>query len=96
MLPRSLRLLLDGKRQVELGVPARADVGDVLQSLFMLYPKLRQVVSTERRVVRQQLMLWMGERATNDLAHQRSGLREGERLYLCALAPEPVRLPALV
>lgn len=89
VIPRTLKHLMDGRRQVELGIPSTADVGDVLQSLFSLYPKLKTAMANERRLVRQQMSLWLDERASQELARHGLGMREGDRLYLCAPAPEP-------
>jgi hypothetical protein len=84
LVPASLRSALDGKRRVELGVPAGAGVGDVLQALLTLYPKLAQVVATERRHGRAGLTLFFEEGGT------RGGRREHARVWLFApAAAEP-------
>lgn len=95
IIPRTLKHLVDGRRQVELGVPSTADVGDILQSLFALYPKLKMAMASERRLVRQQMSLWLDERASRELAHHGLGLREGDRLFICAAKPEPAPHPGL-
>ncbi len=57
IVPRALRPIFDGRRELELGVPPSADVGDVLQTLLTLYPKLSQQLPDERRAARQHLNL---------------------------------------
>ena len=84
LVPASLRSALDGKRRVELGVPAGSGVGEVLQTLLTLYPKLSRMVATERRHGRQGLTLFFEE------AGHRGGRREHARVWLFApSAAEP-------
>jgi molybdopterin converting factor small subunit len=78
LVPASLRSALDGKRRVELGVPAGSGVGEVLQTLLTLYPKLSRMVATERRHGRQGLTLFFEE------AGVRGGRREHARVWLFA------------
>lgn len=91
VVPKTLRGLLDGRRQVELGVPHTADIGDVLQTLLSLYPKLKTAMASDRRIGPQQLLVFMGERGSRDLARGQPGIRNGDRVYLCASAAEPAR-----
>ena len=84
LIPSSLRAALDGKRRVELGVPAGSGVGEVLQTLLTLYPKLARVLATERQAGRQGLTLFYEE------AGLRHGRREHARVWLFAPAAEPV------
>lgn len=78
LVPVSLRAALDGKRRVELGVPPGAGVGDILQALLTLYPKLARRVATERRAGRPGLTLFFQDGAT------RGGRREHARVWLFA------------
>jgi hypothetical protein len=78
LIPASLRSVLDGKRRVELGVPAGSGVGEVLQTLLTLYPKLLRRVATDRNHGRQGLTLFFEEGAT------REGRREHARVWLFA------------
>jgi hypothetical protein len=82
LIPSSLKSALDGKRRVELGVPAGSGVGEVLQTLLTLYPKLARVVATERQHGRQGLTVFFEEAAT------REGRREHARVWLFAPAAE--------
>jgi hypothetical protein len=82
LVPKSLRPALDGKRRVELGVPAGSGVGEVLQTLLTLYPKLSRVFATERAPGRQGLTAFFEEATT------RQGLRQHARVWLFAPARE--------
>jgi hypothetical protein len=89
VVPPTLRGAMDGRKQVQLGVPANADVGDVLETLLKLYPKLLHHVASDRKVVTSTLTLFLHEQGSLDLASRRTGLREGTRLYLSAAMPKP-------
>ena len=80
--PEALRQALEGRQQVQLGVPASATLGDVLETLLSLYPRLRRFLSTERRVSPLWLHLATNEHAMRELARGGSGLFDGQRLYL--------------
>lgn len=82
-----MRSAVDGRGQLELGVPLTADLGDVLQTLFTLYPKLRAHVPSEKRPVRQHLNIFLSEQGSRDLAARRKGMREGQVVYVFASAP---------
>ncbi|MGO9830145.1 MAG: MoaD/ThiS family protein [Myxococcaceae bacterium] len=83
LVPSSLRAALDGKRRVELGVPAGSGVGEVLQTLLTLYPKLARVLASERQHGKQGLTLFYEEAGT------RKGRREHARVWLFAPGAEP-------
>lgn len=85
LVPSSLKAAVDGKRRVELGVPTGSGVGEVLQTLLTLYPKLARVVATERQHGRQGLTLFFEEAGT------RHGLRQHARVWLFAPSAEPAR-----
>ncbi len=89
LIPISLRLAVDGRKKLELGVPASADLGDVLHTLFTLYPKLALHVPDEKRPVRQHLNVFLSESTSRDLAKGKGGLREGQILYLFASQTQP-------
>ena len=87
-VPPPLRPLLDGRGQVLLGVPESSSLGDVLETLLALYPALRRALTSERRGAREWLLVYPGEQATLALARGRSGLFDGQRLFLfCPAAP---------
>ena len=88
LVPATLRSAVDGKHKLDLGVPAGAGVGEVLQTLLTLYPKLRAAMANETRPRRQHLPVVVEPRS---LAR---GSREAVRVWLFAAAAgstEPVR-----
>jgi len=88
-IPPTLRGAMEGRKQVLLGVPRGADVGDVLETLLRLYPRLIHHVASDRKVVASTLSLLLPEQGAKDLASRRTGLREGTCLYLSAGLPRP-------
>ena len=84
MVPDSLKAAVDGRNKLELGVPASSDIGDVVQTLLALYPKLLRYLPNENNASRQHLNIFVSEHASRELSRKRSGLREGQVLYLFA------------
>lgn len=80
LVPSTLRAAVDGKHKLELGVPAGAGVGEVLQTLLTLYPKLRGAVASDTRPRRQQLTVVVEPRSAL------RGARQGVRVWLFAPA----------
>lgn len=80
LVPSTLRAAVDGKHKLDLGVPAGAGVGEVLQTLLTLYPKLRGAMASETRLRRQQLTVVVESRPPL------RGAREGVRVWLFAAA----------
>ena len=78
LVPSTLRAAVDGKHKLDLGVPAGAGVGEVLQTLLTLYPKLRGALASETRPRRQQLTVVVEPRPPL------RGSREGVRVWLFA------------
>lgn len=91
VVPRALRPAVDGRRKLDLGVPPSADVGDLLHTLFSLYPKLRRHIPNDNKPVRQQFNVLLTEQSGRELAARRSGLREGSTVYLSASIPPEAR-----
>lgn len=85
VIPTALRPLVEGRQQIELGVPITADLGDLVQTLLTLYPRLRTLQPDERQPLRRQLQLFADERTQRDLLQRRFALREGERFFLSGL-----------
>jgi molybdopterin converting factor small subunit len=83
LVPSTLRAAVDGKHKLDLGVPAGAGVGEVLQTLLTLYPKLRSAMASETRLRRQQLTVVVEPRSAA------RGLREGIRVWLFAPSERP-------
>jgi hypothetical protein len=83
----ALRGAFDSRRELSLGLPSHAGVGDVLESLFKLYPRARQYVMGERGGTGLYLHVAMDERAGEALARGGGGgLSPGLRLYVFALS----------
>jgi hypothetical protein len=78
LVPSTLRAAVDGKHRLDLGVPAGAGVGEVLQTLLTLYPKLRSALASDTRLRRQQLTVVVEPRSA------RRGQRDGVRVWLFA------------
>lgn len=79
----AIRKEVDGRQQVNLGVPSTASVGDVLESLFKLYPKLVQHMASERRSSAPQgLRLVMASSSGRP-----ASMQQGQRLYLFGAPP---------
>ena len=83
LVPRALRAAMEGKGKVSLGLPATADVGDLFEALFALYPKLKLHVASDKGAKPQHLNLYSAEAGTQGISW-RSRLREGQTLYLSA------------
>lgn len=81
-IPGPLRPAFDGRRRVELAVPEGARLGDVLQTLFALYPKAFHLLPHEGPLTRIQLGL-MIEPGTVQL-------REGQALVLVVDDPKRI------
>ncbi|HSP19304.1 MAG TPA: hypothetical protein VLQ79_07315 [Myxococcaceae bacterium] len=80
LVPSTLRSAVDGKHKLDLGVPAGAGVGEVLQTLLTLYPKLRSAMASEMRLRRQQLTVVFEPRPAG------RGNRDAVRVWLFAAA----------
>ncbi len=85
----SLRAAFDGRRQIHLGVPAMAGVGDVLEALLKLYPKARVLLAGDRGSGGSYLHVALDEHASHELAHGGGGLSAGQKVYLFALSRPP-------
>jgi hypothetical protein len=88
VVPNSLRPACEGRKKLELGVPSTADLGDVLHTLFTLYPKLVSHMPSEKRPIRQHLNIFLSEAMSRDVANK-DPLREGQTLYLFASQSQP-------
>jgi hypothetical protein len=82
MVPRALRTVFEGRVKVNLGLPPTADVGDLLEALFKLYPKVKQHLASDNVATKgQHLSLYSSEVGAKDISW-RARLREGQTLYL--------------
>ena len=91
VVPPLLRALFEGRRELRLGVPEEAGVGEVLEALLSLYPRLSQCLAGDTPVrggLYVQVVL--DEHALADLASGGRGLSTGRRVVLFSLSrPAP-------
>ena len=92
-IPPTLKPAFDGREVLNLGLPPTADIGDLVDTLLSLYPKLRGFMAGETKQSRSALGIFISEIALRDLATRRKGLREGQIVYLVGGLP---RRPAIV
>lgn len=84
-----LRSAVDGRRELSLGLPDGADVGDLIHTLLKLYPRLTSLLASDGRVPPRTLQFFLSPRGTLDLSRRGSGLHEGERLLLAFAGSAP-------
>lgn len=91
VVPPSLRPLFEGRREVTLGVPASTTVGEILETLLRLYPRLRQHFAGDTPVTGGLFVqLALDEASLEELASGGTGLSTGGRLILFSLSrPSP-------
>ncbi len=70
----TLAPVMDGRRKLELGLPPSATVGDLMETLLKLYPRLAQHMANERKAGRPGFSLFLTEPGPN--------LREGNTVLL--------------
>ncbi|MFP2933507.1 hypothetical protein ACLESO_51865, partial [Pyxidicoccus sp. 3LG] len=76
----------EGRRELSLGVPDGAGVGDVLESLLKLYPRAWQYLLRERGSSSLHLHIALDEGASGELARGQGVLAPGLKLYVFALS----------
>ena len=79
-VPGPLRNAVEGRRKLNLGLPPSADLGDLVQALLTLYPKLRAHVAQERQ-----------ERAGGQKV-QMKVIADARMRRVCLVADQPRRL----
>lgn len=87
VVPPQLRALFEGRRELRLGVPEEAGVGEVLEALLSLYPRLKQCLAGDfpaRGGSYVQVVL--DEGSLRDLASGGRGLSTGRRVVLFSLS----------
>jgi len=89
LIPRALKAAVEGKGKLSLGLPPSADLGDLVEALLTLYPKLKLHLASDKGAQAQHLNLYLTDASTKDLSW-RSRLKEGQTLYLSA--PQAKRL----
>jgi hypothetical protein len=95
VVPAALRAAFGGRSEVQLGVPAGASVGDVLETLLILYPRLYGLLPSDGDGHRPDVHLLLSEHASQELAQGRGGLAGGQRLFLFAGPPSPGGRPGV-
>jgi hypothetical protein len=93
-IPGALRGAFEGRKRLELGVPPGADLGDMVETLLKLYPKLKGVMANEKKPATQQFSLFLGG-AELAAGRKSRALREGQTLYLFASSPKRLSDPTL-
>jgi hypothetical protein len=94
VIPPPLRPLFEGRREVSLGVPGHAGVGDVLETLLSLYPRLRQHLAGDRPATGGSYVhLALDSHSLEELALGGTGLSTGRRLHLFLLSRPPPSSP---
>ncbi len=81
MVPPALHQAVGGRAQLELGVPATADVGDVLSTLITLYPKLAAALPSDRKAGHGHLGVVVQEHLGRDVIGTRP-MEDGQRVFL--------------
>ena len=90
VIPPPLRPLFEGRREVILGVPSHAGVGEILETLLSLYPRLRQHLAGDRPATGGfYVHLALDAPALEDLSSGGTGLSAGRRLHLFLLSRPP-------
>ncbi|PTL77949.1 hypothetical protein [Vitiosangium sp. GDMCC 1.1324] len=91
VVPPPLRALFEGRREVTLGVPSTTTVGEILETLLRLYPRLSQHFAGDQPVSGGfYVQLALDEPSLKELASGGTGLSTGGRLVLfCLSRPSP-------
>jgi hypothetical protein len=83
----SLRAAFDGRLSVTLGVPATANMGDVVESLLRLYPRTQTLLAGDRGTPGgRYLHVALDEHSSRELAQGRGGLAAGHKVFVFALS----------
>lgn len=91
VVPPPFRPIFEGRREVSLSMPATAGVGEVVEALLSLYPRMSQHLAGDRPARGGQfLQLALDEDSARELAGGGTGLSAGRRLVLFSLSrPSP-------
>ncbi len=87
-MPNALRKVFEGRQRILLGVPPTSHVGDIVATLLSLYPQMARYLADDRDPRSPGVQLFLGDHASEDLAHHGTGLTDGTQLYLFALVPK--------
>ena len=91
VLAPPLRAFFEGRRELSLGLPAEAGVGEVLEALLTLYPRARQLLAGDAPATGgHYVQLGLDAHALAELASGGTGLSSGRKLLLFRLSrPSP-------
>ena len=81
-----LQAAVEGRTSLNLGLPPRATLSDVVETLFKLYPKLQAHLAGDKKHPLPKVHVFASEEAMADLARGRSGLKDGARIYFCGVS----------
>ena len=93
----SLKSAFEGRLVVTLGVPATANMGDVVETLLRLYPRTQALLAGDRGAPGgRYLHVAMDEHSSRNLALGGGGLAAGHKVFVFALSRPPAsRQPGL-
>jgi hypothetical protein len=85
-----LRNAFEGRSVVSLGLPATADLGDVVETLLRLYPRTRSLLAGDRGTPGGRFMhLVVDGSASQEGSQGSGGLAAGHKVFIFALSRPP-------
>lgn len=85
-----LQSAFDGRSQLTLGLPATADVGELMETLLRLYPRTRGLLAGDRGTPGGKYMqVVLDAPSLQAPVHGRLGLAAGHKVFLFALTRPP-------
>lgn len=82
-----LRSAFEGRSLVSLGLPATADLGEVVETLLRLYPRTRGLLAGDRGTPGGRYMhLVLDAASIHEPAGGRAGLAAGHKVFVFALS----------
>ena len=85
-----LQSAFDGRSHVSLGLPASADVGELVETLLRLYPRTRSLLAGDRGTPGGRYMHLVLDAPSLHMPVQgRAGLAAGHKVFLFALSRPP-------
>lgn len=77
---------VEGRTSLNLGLPPRATLPDVVETLLKLYPKLQAHLAGDRKHALPKIHVFSSEESMVELARGRSGLKDGATVYFCGVS----------
>jgi hypothetical protein len=85
-----LQSAFDGRSHVSLGLPASADVGELVETLLRLYPRTRSLLAGDGSARGGRYMqLVLDASSLHQPVQGRAGLAAGHKVFLFALSRPP-------